>query len=54
MYNRVPKRPNGSRNSHAAPSEETIINRGTIPAIVSEEDFALVQQLLDSRKTVYP
>ena len=52
MYNRVAKRPNGSRNNHAAPSENTIINRGAIPAIVSEEDFARVQQRLDHNKRV--
>ena len=50
MYNRVAKRPNGSRNNHAAPSENTIINRGSIPAIVSEKDFAMVQQRLDFNK----
>ena len=50
MYNRVAKRPNGSRNNHAAPSENTIINRGAIPAIISEEDFAMAQQVLNTRR----
>lgn len=50
MYNRVAKRPNGSRNNHAAPSENTIINRGSIPAIISEEDFAMAQQVLNARR----
>lgn len=50
MYNRVSKRPNGSRNNHAAPSENTIINHGAIPAIISEKDFLLVQQVLDSNR----
>lgn len=47
MYNRVSKRPNGSRNNHAAPSDNTIINRNAIPAIVSEKDFTMAQQRMD-------
>lgn len=50
-YNKVVKMPNGTRNSHAI-SPEVIVNKGAIPAIISEADFQRVQLMLDKKKRI--
>lgn len=50
IYNKVLKMPNGARNSHGDISSEAIINKGSLPAIISEIDFERVQQMLNKRK----
>ena len=49
VYNKVIKMPNGKRNSHGT-SAEMIVNKGSLPAIVSEETWSRVQQILNARK----
>lgn len=50
-YNKVIKRPDGTRNSHGTPSAELIRIENALPAIISKEDFAMVQQIKeDNRK----
>ncbi len=48
-YNKVIKLPNGKRNSHST-NQDMVVNRGSIPAIVSESDYARVQVLMDQRR----
>lgn len=54
VYNRAPRRVEGSRNYHQSKSpDEVIVIEGAIPPIVSKEVFNQVQEILDRRKARY-
>ena len=44
-FNRVVKRADGTRNSHGKPSEELIRIEDAVPAIISKDDFFMVQKI---------
>ena len=44
-FNKVTKKPDGTRNSHGKPSEELIRVKNAVPAIISKDDFIMVQKI---------
>jgi site-specific DNA recombinase len=54
-YNRAPRRLNGKRNWRIRKDEGEIITvPGAVPAIIPEEDFKKVQEIMDGRKKTGP
>lgn len=54
VYNRAPRRVDGSRNYHQSKDpKEIIVIEDAIPPIVSKEVFNQVQEILDQRRTRY-
>lgn len=55
VFNRAPRRLNGKRNWRSKKDESEIISvPGAIPAIIPEEDFIKVQEIMDGRKKTGP
>ena len=44
-FNKVTKKSDGTRNSHGKPSEELIRVENAVPAIISKDDFIMVQKI---------
>ena len=55
VFNRAPRRLDGKRNWHRKKDESEIITLSrAVPAIISEEDFKKVQEIMDKRKKTGP
>lgn len=49
-FNRITKKADGTRNSHGKPSEELIRIENAVPAIISKNDFVMVQKIKDDNR----